>query len=305
MPSILGRSTLAVADRHWVRRMVTNTRPGRAIARRFVAGEQLADAVEVATELNRSGMTVSLDHLGEEVADAVPAAAARDAYLACLDAIEGRELDANISVKLTQLGLGFDDRLAAESLQSLAVRAADVGTSVSVDMEGSAYTAATVDLVAGIMAEHTNVGVALQAYLFRTEEDLDRLAPLGGHVRLCKGAYSEPKEIAFSSRRRVNQSYDRLLTRLMAAEGTMPAIATHDTARIDHSIAEATRRRGPWEFQMLYGVRPGLQRRLVDEGHNLRVYVPYGVAWYPYLTRRLAERPANLWFFLRAVFSRR
>ncbi|MFQ5555787.1 MAG: proline dehydrogenase family protein, partial [Acidimicrobiia bacterium] len=197
MPSRLGKLLLLATERAPVRKLFTSTPPGRALATRFVAGETLEDAVGVAAELNEGGFAVSLDHLGEHVADPDTARVARDDYLACLDAISTLGLDANISVKLTQLGLGLDGDLAAASLDELANRAAAANTTVTVDMEESGHTAATVDLYESAQREHGNLGIALQAYLLRTAGDLERLAPLGGHIRLCKGAYLEPPDIAF------------------------------------------------------------------------------------------------------------
>ena len=300
----VGRSLLAVTNTGLVRRMITTTRPGRALSTRFVAGETLPDAVAAATELNSRGASVSLDHLGEHVTDLVQAERARDDYLACLDAIGEHGIDGNISVKLSQLGMGLDDDLATASLGSLAVRAAAVGTTVSVDMEESAVTGLTIDIYSAVQRQHGNLGLALQAYLRRTPQDLDRVMPLGGHIRLCKGAYAEPEDVAYQSRAEVDAAFDRLAHILMGDDKVKPAIASHDTARLDVAASLAERRTGPYEYQMLYGVRPGLQDTMLAAGDPLRIYVPYGEAWYPYLTRRMAERPANMMFFARALVSR-
>ncbi len=304
MPSRVGKLVLLATDRSPVRKLFTATRPGRALAGRFVAGETLDDAVAAAAALNSAGFTVSLDHLGEHVSDTEQAIAARDDYLACLDRIAADGLDANISIKLTQLGLGFDDALAARSLTELAERAAGHGTTVTVDMEESEHTSATIDLYEATQREHGNLGVALQAYLLRTEGDLERVIGLGGHIRLCKGAYLEEPDVAFQGRDEVAMSFDRLLRTLMGQSATKPAIATHDNDRITRARELIESYAAPYEFQLLYGVRGPLQRELVANGHPVRVYVPYGVAWYPYLTRRLAERPANVGFFLRAAVGR-
>lgn len=304
MSSLLGKGLLAVTDRPVVRRIFGESGPGRKLATRFVAGEGLDDAVAVARRLNEAGMTVSLDHLGEHVHDAEPARTARDDYLGCLDRIAAEGLDANISVKLTQLGLGFDDDLAAESLDALAERAAAAGTTVTVDMEESRHTGATIDLYTAAQEKHGNLGIAVQSYLWRTATDLERLIPLGGHIRLCKGAYKESPDVAYQSKKDVDTSFSRLQRVLMESEEVKPAIATHDSKLIDEARALAAERSRPFEFQMLYGIRTTLQRRLVDDGFSMRVYVPYGAAWYPYLTRRLAERPANMLFFLRAAAGR-
>lgn len=304
MKGFIVRLVLAITRWRWVRRLFTETRVGRRVALRFVAGESLDEAVAVARRINASGVPVSLDHLGEHVTDRVSAEAARDAYLACLDRIAAERLDANISIKLTQLGMGFDDDLCARSLETLAATAAASGLTVTIDMEDSDHTSTTLGLYETTQRVHGNLGVALQAYLRRTHADLARVAPLGGHIRLCKGAYDEPEKIAFRSRKEVDRAFDRLCGVLMAQRWAKPAIATHDEARITLAIGLAERREEPWELQMLYGIRESLQRSLVAEGRPLRVYIAYGDAWYPYLTRRMAERPANLWFFLRALFGR-
>ena len=303
MSSVLGRLLLSVTDRSTIRRLFTATRAGRSLSLRFVAGETLDDAIDVARSLNERGARVSLDHLGEHVSDAPSAMAARDAYLACLDRIEAERIDANISVKLTHLGLGFDDGLAVQSLGRLAVRAGETATSVTVDMEESLYTEAAINSYEKVQGEQGTLGVAVQAYLHRTRTDLDRIIPLAGRIRLCKGAYAEPAAIAYQKRSEVNGSFDSLLSLLMTTPGVEPAIATHDEGRIVVAKRLAAGRQGPWEFQMLYGVRQQLQQELLEAGYPLRIYVPYGVAWYPYLTRRLAERPANIWFFVRAAAS--
>jgi proline dehydrogenase len=296
-------AVLAVTDRRVVRSLVTGTRAGRAVAGRFVAGDTLDDAIAAAARLNDEGMVVSLDHLGEHVTDIGEAEIATKAYLDCLGAIADSGVDANISVKLTQLGMGLDDDAAGANLDALATAAKEVGTSVTVDMEDSAYTATTVDLYERAQRSHGNLGIAIQAYLHRSVEDLERIIPLGGHVRLCKGAYAEPDSIAYQSAPEVDAAFDRLATRLMHAQGVIPAIASHDDARLAPVLAMARERTAPWEFQMLFGVRRDRQAELVARGHQMRVYVPYGSAWYPYLTRRLAERPANLTFFARALIG--
>lgn len=305
MSGVIGRGVLALTGLSPIRNTFTQTRPGRALARRFVAGETLDEAVAVATELVAAGCEVSLDHLGEHVTQRREALEARNDYMACLDRIGESGLAANISVKLTQLGMGLDDQLAADSLDELAARAADVGTTVSVDMEESEYTETTIAIYEGVQGRRGNLGIAVQSYLRRTKHDLDRLIPLGGHIRLCKGAYAEPEEVAVQDDATVDSQFDSLLTLLMQAPGTKPAIATHDDARIALAQSLITNRQAPYEFQMLYGVRGPLQRELVAAGYPLRIYVPYGVAWYPYLTRRLAERPANVLFFMRALVGRR
>lgn len=304
MKGFVVKVVLAITRWRWVRWIFTRTRMGRRVSLRFVAGETLTEAVAVAHRANAAGMPVSLNCLGEHVTDEE---AARHSFADYLDAIErltADGIDGNISVKLTQLGLGFDRTLCEELLDGLASRAAAAGTTVTVDMEDSSLTDATLDTYEATQRTHGNLGVALQAYLRRTPGDLARIIPLGGHVRLCKGAYDEPEAVAFRSRSQVNAAYDGLLAALMAEEGVVPAIATHDDARVDVARQAANGRKGSYEFQMLYGIRVSLQEDLVAEGLPVRSYIPYGEAWYPYLTRRMAERPANLWFFVRALFGR-
>ena len=301
MTSIFGRAVLGVTGNRVMRRVITRTSAGKAVAHRFVAGDHLDDAVAVSQRLNEAGMSVSMDHLGEHVTSASEARAATDDYLACLDRIASDGLDANISVKLTQLGMGLDDDAAAMNLDTLASAAGRIGKSVTVDMEESAHTTTTIEIFAAAQERHGNLGIAIQSYLHRSVSDLDSIIPLGGHVRLCKGAYAEPEDIAHQSRRDVDEAFDRLASILMHSGGVVPAIATHDDDRIEPVLHLAERRSEPWEFQMLYGIRRDRQAELVAAGHSVRVYVPYGIAWYPYFTRRLAERPANLTFFARAL----
>ncbi|MEN8113976.1 MAG: proline dehydrogenase family protein [Actinomycetota bacterium] len=302
--NIVGRGVLAVTNRPSIRKLFSETSAGRRLSLRFVAGETLDDAATAVRELNAAGAQVSLDHLGEHVTDATEAVAARDDYLECLDRIHDDGLDANISVKLTQLGLGLDDDLALESLGLLAARAAEAGTTITVDMEESELAEKTVTAFETVQEQYGNLGIAVQSYLYRTPADLDRIVTRGGLVRLCKGAYAEPATVAHQEKDRVDAAFDALTRRLMATPGIIPAIATHDDARIELTKLLAPLRTEPWEFQMLYGIRRNLQRGLLADGYPLRIYVPYGTAWYPYLTRRMAERPANLTFFLRAAAGR-
>jgi proline dehydrogenase len=299
--SVFSRVVASTTQSRPVEKLITGTRPGRALASRFVAGDTLEDAVKIASDLNDRGFLVSLDLLGEEVHDEQSARAALDEYLECLDRIAGDRLKANVSVKLTQLGLSIDKALTTESVATLAGRAAEVGTTVTIDMEDSRFTSDTVEIFADAQSEFGNLGVALQSYLKSTPSDLERLIPLGGHIRLCKGAYVEPAEVALTIKSAVDAAYASQLELLMAAEGVHPAVATHDLVLVDLTRKLAPQRLGYFEFQMLYGVRTGLQQELVDEGHPVRIYLPFGSQWYPYLTRRMAERPANVWFFVRSL----
>ncbi len=294
-------AVLGITERSITKKLVTDTPIGRSVAKRFVAGESLESAVAASELLNASGLLVSMDHLGEHVTNLGEATVARDAYLTCLQEIERSGLNANISIKLTQLGLGIDDDVAASHVDEIAIAASEVSTTVTIDMEESAYTEETISIFEAAQRAHGNLGIAVQAYLRRSAADLDRIIPLGGHVRLCKGAYVEPADVAYQSKEEVDASFDRLAAILMSSPDTKPAIATHDDARIRPILEMASAREEPWEFQMLYGVRRDRQRELVELGNEVRVYVPYGDAWYPYLTRRLAERPANIAFFARAL----
>lgn len=299
--SIFTRAVVAITSASPVESLLTGTRAGSALARRFVAGDTLGEAVAAARALNASGLDVSLDLLGEEVTNREGAKRAEEEYLECLDRIPVEALEANISVKLTQLGLSIDPALAAASVDRLAKAARRSGTTVTIDMEDSRYTEDTIDIYASAQPVHGNLGLCLQACLHRSSEDLERLVGLGGHIRLCKGAYVEPPEIAFQSSDDVDAAFARLLTVLMAAESVRPAVATHDPRMIELTCRLAEAREEAFEFQMLYGVRSEEQARLISLGYDLRVYLPFGSAWYPYLTRRLAERPANAWFFVRAL----
>jgi proline dehydrogenase len=301
--SFFFRVVMAVTEAGPVERTITRTRPGKALAHRFVAGDTLDDGVAAARGLNQEGFLVSLDLLGEECHDRATAFSARDEYVAGLERIDSESLKANISIKLTQLGLAFDESLAVDLVDSLADRAREAGTTVTVDMEDSRYTEATVRIYEKAQSSHRNLGIALQSYLHRTPSDLERLMPLGGHIRLCKGAYVEEADVAHTSKGDVDEAFALLLRRLMGFEEVFPAVATHDTDMVGLTRILASERRSPFEFQMLYGVRTSLQRELADAGFPVRVYLPFGSQWYPYLTRRLAERPSNAWFFVRSVFG--
>lgn len=300
---MLRQVVLGVANRRAVRRLATGG-AGRRVALRFVAGEGLEDAMRVVRRLNADGFAVSLDCLGENVSDPAMAADAKKTYLASLDRIAADGSRASVSVKLTQMGLDVDAALARENTEALVARAAEAGTSVTLDMEDHRYTDRTIEMCVALAQAYPGaVGLALQCYLHRTAEDLDRVVAAGAHVRLCKGAYKEPRAIAFHSRSDVSDSYRRLAERLLASP-SYAMIATHDDSLIDHAIAvieKTGRAPGTFEFQMLYGVRRELQRDLVRRGYPLRVYVPFGSQWYPYLMRRIAERPANVRFFVEAI----
>lgn len=280
-------------------------RPPFALARRFVAGETLPEAIEAARSLNRRGLLVSLDILGENVRERAEAEAARAAYVQLLDEIARTGVDANISIKLTMLGLDQDEAFCEANLRCVLEVARERGNFVRIDMEGSRYTAATLEIFHRTFVDfRREVGVVVQSYLRRTAADVEHLIEVGARVRLVKGAYKEPATVAFVSREEVNRSYDELMERLLSS-GNYPAVATHDDARIERARTFAVERRIPktaYEFQMLYGVRRGLQEALARDGHPVRTYVPYGRDWFPYFYRRLRERKENVAFVLRNLF---
>jgi proline dehydrogenase len=279
----------------------------RRVARRFVAGEKLDDAVEAARAVNRAGQASSLDLLGENVADEASARRSAQNYLAIFDRIAQEQLESNVSLKLTQLGMDLGGGLCEELLGGIVVHAARHSNFVRVDMEGSAYTQRTIDIVKRVRAQHANVGTVMQAYLYRTEQDVRELLAIGCRIRLCKGAYNEPPAVAFPKKADVDANYVKLM-KLLLPSGVYHGIATHDPAMLQAAkdfVRERKIDRDQFEFQMLYGIRTDLQKQLVREGYRLRIYIPYGTDWFPYFMRRLAERPANLTFFLRSLFPRR
>jgi proline dehydrogenase len=283
----------------------------RGFARRFVAGETLDEAVTVSAELCRAGRGVSLNQLGENVCTSEEAHQSRDSYVATLKALERAGLDGNISIKLTQLGLDLDRNLCLSLAQEIASRAHSLGRTIEIDMEGSAYTDATIEIYEHVQRQYGNAGLAIQAYLRRSLSDLERLAPLGPKVRLVKGAYREPAKVAFQKKSEVDENYRRLLDRALSQDGGgrfLTAVGTHDPGLVDYAIAKIKEFGVPrerYEFQMLLGIRRDLQRQVFAGGHPLRVYVPWGTAWCPYFMRRLAERPANIWFVLRSLSAER
>jgi proline dehydrogenase len=268
---------------------------------RFVAGEKLDDALSVLVGLQKEQIWATLDHLGENVTTIEEAAVSRDSYLEALARIERRKLPSTVSLKLTQFGLDISRDACLENVRQLAAKAKASGSRVEIDMESSAYTDRTLEIAAEINKEFGCTRAVIQAYLFRSAADIDRLNALGVPVRLCKGAYKEPPSVAFAQKRDVDTNYLTLMKTLLD-RGTYPAIATHDERIVGEAFRYARERRiapDAFEFQMLYGIRRDLQWRIVDLGYRLRLYVPYGTAWYPYFMRRLAERPANVIFLLR------
>jgi proline dehydrogenase len=276
-------------------------------AARFVAGETLEDGIRALRELEAQGIRGILDHLGENVESPADAERATEDYLQALDRLAALGLRPHLAVKLTHLGLDIGEALCERNLRRVVERAAEAGTVVEIDMESSAYTERTLALYRRLASVYPNTRVAIQAYLYRSARDVERLIEEGiARIRLCKGAYQEPPHIAYPRKRDVDASYIRLMEHLLSAEararGAFVAIATHDERIIRHAlrrIEEWAVPRGAFEFQMLYGIRRDLQVMLARQGFVVRVYVPYGTEWYPYFMRRLGERPANLWFVAR------
>ncbi|MBS1839767.1 MAG: proline dehydrogenase family protein [Acidobacteria bacterium] len=282
---------------NWV---TTNART-RRMSHRFVAGEELDEALAAAKVCNDEGMFVSLDYLGENVSSTADAQHARDAYLEVFEKIAAQQINANVSCKLTALGLDLSTEFCEGLVLSIVERAAAFENFLRVDMEGSLYTQRTIDLVKRARAQNPAIGTVIQAYLYRSEKDVQDLLSYGCRIRLCKGAYKESPEVAFERKADVDANYVRLM-RMLLPSGFYHGIATHDPKMIGATIrcaAEKKITKEDFEFQMLYGVRTDLQKRLVRDGYRVRVYIPYGRDWFPYFMRRLAERPANLGFFLK------
>jgi proline dehydrogenase len=294
---------LRMARSDLLRRVAGGSGLARRIAYRYVAGETPASAIGVSRRLNEAGLSAEIDYLGENVRDADEARSACRVYTGLLEGIEAAGVGAEVSLKLTQMGLDIDFELCRQNVQEVVERAAALGNFVWLDMESSDYTDRTLHAYMALRARNTNVGVAVQSALYRSKEDVRSLLDAGGTVRLCKGAYLEPASIAYQRKRDVDRSF-AMLAEMLLASGRRQAIATHDDKLIKYTIRHARSLgidQGQYEFQMLHGVRRDLQKRLVREGFNVRVYVPFGKYWYPYLMRRLAERPANLMFFASSI----
>jgi proline dehydrogenase len=280
---------------------------GRRLSSRFVAGMSVEDALVATSRVNASGLSVSVDNLGENVTNVEEAKHSARLYHEMLDQIEARRLDANVSLKLTHMGLDVDESVAYGITRELVQHAARIGNFVRIDMEGSPYTARTIDFVRQLHREEGNkghVGAVIQSYLKRSEKDVEELCAEGIRIRLCKGAYKEPADIAFQEKSDVDANYVRLM-QILLKSGVYHGIATHDEKMIDATIEFARREKiapKSFEFQMLYGIRRDLQQKLAKDGWGMRVYIPFGEEWYPYLMRRLAERPANAFFILKNLF---
>ena len=294
-----------------VRSMTTKLGFVRRAVRRFVAGETIDDAINVIRELNAQGIVATLDHLGENVETQDDARRATDDYLKVLDAIGISGVQSHVSVKLTALGLDLGDDLCRANVACILARAKAIGAFVRIDMESIEYTDRTLATYRSLHQEFDNVGIVIQSYLYRSEADIAALCQEGAKVRLCKGAYKEPPDKAFPKKADVDGSYVRLMKMLLSAEarakGARGAIATHDPKMIEAARQYAEEQMVPrdeFEFQMLHGIRRDLQHDLAADGYAMRVYVPYGTEWYPYFMRRLAERPANLWFVMSNFFRK-
>ncbi len=296
---------LWMSDRDDVRDLLFRLPFSRSAASRFVAGDKHEDALTVATELNRQGFRVTLDLLGESVSERAEAERATAEYADSLECIELSEASTTISLKLTQLGLDISTEFCTDNLRRIVERADVLGNFVRIDMEHSDYTERTLQVFCNVFGDHQNVGIVIQSYLKRSEQDVKRLIGLGAPVRLCKGAYQEPSSVAFQDKAKVDSSYVRLM-QLLLDGGTPTAIATHDERMIEATLEYAQANkidRDAYELQMLYGVRRRLQRELIADGLPVRLYLPYGSQWYSYFMRRMAERPANLLFVLRAMLG--
>ena len=297
---MLRDTLLYLAQNNNLREFVVTNKATRGVSRRFVAGETLDDAIQATKVSNEAGLHVSLDHLGENVSDEREARAAAQDYSAVVERVRQTGVDANISIKLTALGLDISRELCEQNVCSILERASQIPLFVRIDMEGSAYTEQTVDVTLKMHQQFEHVGTVIQSCLHRSRKDIEQLIAQGVRVRLVKGAYKEGKDIAFQNKSEVDHNYVQLMMQLLL-HGNYPAIATHDESIInaackyarDHGISKEA-----FEFQMLYGIRRDLQNKLVNQGYNVRVYIPYGSQWYPYLMRRMAERPANLMFVM-------
>jgi len=285
------------------KKFLTRFKSFNNVTRRFVAGEELADAVEAIRQLNRRGISASFDHLGESITSEGETRKEVNEYVRVLDSIHESRLDSNVSVKLTQLGLDVSQDLCYANTRTIVEAALRYNNFVRIDMEDSTKTDGTLQVFKRLRVEFENVGIVLQAYLLRTEKDTEELLELGARIRLCKGAYKEPPSVAFQKKADVDANYIRL-TKVLLSSSLYHGIATHDENMIAATIQFAKERNlspDRFEFQMLYGIRRDRQDKLVRDGYRMRVYVPYGRYWYPYFMRRLAERPANVWFVLRNV----
>jgi proline dehydrogenase len=308
---MLRAAFIALSESRSLRAIAERSRIGQRTSARFVAGKEVSDAIRAAAAMNQLGASVSIDNLGENVTNADEARASADLYYNLLDEISAHKLDANISLKLTHMGLDVDEKLAYEIVRGLVAKAASMSPRnfVRVDMEGSAYTQRTLNFVHELHrlpGNENSVGTVIQSYMRSAEADVDKLLSERIRIRLCKGAYKEPGSIAFQKKSEVDANYVKLMKTLMKS-GVYHGLATHDEAIINQAKAFATREnipRNAFEFQMLHGIRRDLQQSLVKDGWGMRVYIPFGTEWYPYFMRRLAERPANVFFLAKNLLRK-
>lgn len=310
---MLRGTLLWLSERNAIFELVKRNGLARKFASRFVAGEKLDEAIQAARALNEKGISASLDLLGESVTDEAEAGRSRDEVIEILDRIAETGVDANVSIKPTQMGLDLGEEICAANVSKVLERAREHDIFVRLDMEGSPYVEGTLKLFTErLHPEFGNLtGVVIQSYMRRSAADVEKLVDMQARVRICKGAYAEPEKIAFQARQEVSDSYAALMERLVK-DGNYPGIATHDEALVKRTVEFVEKEKispDRFEFQMLYGVRRDLQEQLRKDGYNVRVYIPFGTQWYPYLMRRLAERPANLAFItmstLKEAFSRK
>lgn len=304
---MLRKGLIFLSNSPTAKKLLTDTPFTRAMSKQFVPGETVDSAIEATREDNALGLKVTMNYLGESVEDEPSARAAADTYIQVLEEIGTHQLDANVSLKFTQMGQDISESFLTENLGRVLEVAERHGIFLRFDMEYSSHTQRTLDALEKLWAQgHQNIGTVLQAYLFRTEGDVARMIQLGARVRLCKGAYSEPPSIAIQEMDKIRENYVHLMKRLLS-EGNYPGLATHDPKLIEAAVDYVAQNgigSERFEFQMLHGVRTDLQKQLVADGYNVRVYIPFGEMWYPYLMRRMAERPANILMISRAAIGR-
>ncbi len=306
---VLRDAFLAMSTNSAVHNLIVGFPPSRVVSRRFVAGETLDEAIGVVRKLNGQGLRVTLDVLGESVTKEAEARAAKEEYLRALNAIAKNQVQSNVSVKLTQMGVDISPDLCLDNMRQIIGKSKEIGAFTRIDMEDAQHTQVTLNIFKTLREEFDNVGIVIQAYLYRSEKDMQALHAMGANVRLCKGAYKEPPDLAFPQKKDVDANYLKLAQEFLQpngqSTGAFLALATHDEKIINWAKEYVTQRgigKDHFEFQMLYGIRRELQRQLVAEGYPMRVYVPYGSHWYPYFMRRLAERPANVIFLISNFF---
>jgi proline dehydrogenase len=295
---------LYMSEQPRLQRIAVKAQFSRRVAARFVAGEKIQDAIRAVEALNSKGSTATLDYLGENVTTKEEASVAGTEYLQALNEIHESGVNSNVSLKLTQFGLAIDEEFCRRNAEQVVVRAREFNNFVRIDMEGSAFTDSTLRIFTALRQVYDNVGIVIQAYLFRSEKDIENVLAMNSRIRLCKGAYKEPPDISFKKKSDTDANYVKLM-KILLKSGIYHGIATHDPNMIRATRDFAKQEnigKERFEFQMLYGIRRDLQEQLISEGYNLRIYVPYGEEWYSYLMRRMAERPANLMFVLRNMF---